>query len=176
MAFSAGAVIAGEPTWKRWPADAEHVFGSTIGLPPAFKIVSPDVHAKADTLLNARFQSHDGLVEFAVTVVNARSMGESISARSISLPLAPGERVVKKSNTTKPVTTEGASYVLYDEFITVEGPAQSFTRYFHRSLSTSRLPGASSVLWGLKHMKGASLASYQRLYSRFKASLEISEH
>lgn len=170
------AIDAAEPAWKRWPADAEQVFGSTIGLPPTFIIVAPHVPAKADMLLNGRFQSKDASVEFAVTIMDARSMGKSIADRSIPLPLAAGEKTVKRTHTTKPVTTEGVSYVVYDEFITVEGPAKNYTRFFHRSLSTSRLPGASSVLWELKLMKGASLAAYQPSYARFKASLEMGEH
>lgn len=175
-AMSACTVIATEPTWKRWPADVDQVFGSTIGVPPAFIVAPSLVSAKADTLLNARFQTPARLVEFAVTVVNARSMEKSIAVRSITLPLATGERVVKRNHTTKPVTTDGITYLLYDEFITVEGPAKSYTRYFHRAISTSRLPGASSVLWELKLMKGASFAAYQPIYTRFKSSLEMGEH
>ena len=175
-AMSACTVIATEPPWKRWPTGAEKVFGSTIGVPPAFKAIPALVPTNADTLLNGRFQTPDRLVEFAVTVVNGRSMEKSIAARSITLPLATGERVVKRSHTTKPVIAEGISYGLYDEFITVEGPAQSYTRYFHRSLSTSRLPGAASVLWELKLRKGASFAAYQPIYTRIKSSLEMGEH
>jgi hypothetical protein len=60
--------------WTPWPAGS-HEAEPSLQIPPNFKRIPSPVKQADPTILNSRFRSLDGTVEFAVTAVYARRMG-----------------------------------------------------------------------------------------------------
>lgn len=171
LAFTPAA-FPGETQWRKWPRGTQDSEAS-VRIPATFKVVVPGVKQSEKMLINGRFRSPDGAVEFAVAVTYVRGMERSVGARSISLPLLSGERVIARTPATRKVKSEYGDYVLYEEDITVERPKKSYTRYFRIELSTGSLSGASSCLWEFKAADERSQKAYQAIYRQFKKTLDL---
>jgi len=158
----------------RWPPQAGPDDAS-IRIPAAFTIIPSLARTPVEPLLNVRVRSSEGSVEFALAAISARGLPNTVEARALALPLAPGERIVSRSPSTRALRGETGDYVHFNEDITVEGPGGAYTRYFRRELSTSNLPGASSVLWEFKVTGDKARKSHQEAYRQFKKSHTLGE-
>ena len=173
---------ASDSKWKQWPANADDHEGllTSLRIPPKFKRIQPLVPDSERTLINGRFRSPDGNAEFAITAIWPRQMANSVKARSIKLPLLPGESVVKRTPKDEKITWLGedgksGEYIHHFEDITVEGPKGAYTRYFRIELSTSSLPGTFSMLWEFKAANESARKAYQSTYKKFKEGLSLGE-
>lgn len=165
---------AAEPGWTTWPAGRTDEEAS-IRIPPGFKPITPTVAKSDRVLLNGRFRSADGAVEFAVTGTHVRELPRSVKARSIALPLGPGEVVRTRKPTDRTVQSPAGEYQLHEEFIVVEGAKSPYTRYFHLEVPLHSFPGAAAVLWEFTARDEAARERYQGWYRTFKASLNLGE-
>jgi hypothetical protein len=139
-----------------------------ISIPSNFKSIQPSVPQSARTILNRRFQSANGAVQFAVTAINVRGLAPTVEARTIAIPRLRGEEVTER--TPSPV---GNNH--YHEDVTVEGPNHSYTRYFSVDVSTSSSVGAYSRLWEFWVRDEQALQTYKEIYRAFKKSVKFKE-
>lgn len=172
------ALARGEEA-KRWPAGADE-FATTIGVPEGFSPVRwkpPAINAagkKAPLLLDARFRSPDGKVEFAVAIYYVRHAPSGADARRIAFSLARGEKITNRKTSRRRIAgRDGGDYWVYENAATVSGPG--YTRYLLNSLSTSSLPGATSDLWEFRVADEETRKRYAASYRKFKESLEVGE-
>src|SRR5437016_4816066 len=121
LLFAPRASRAADAPWTLWPAGSRD-YEPSLRIPPNFKKIPPLVHRADPMMLNGRFRSPDGTAEFAVTAVYARHLEGTVKARTIDLPLLPGERITERTPKERKIKAEEGDYVLYDEDITVEGP------------------------------------------------------
>ena len=162
--------------WNTWPAGVkpdDHV--AFVHYPPEFKVIESLVPKGDDTLLNGRFRSADGSVEFALTVVNVRHRAPDLKSRVIPLPLQKGDKIVEKTNTQKTIKGEGGEYLHYDEAVTVAGAKEGSTRYFRLETTTARLPMSVALLWEYKATSERARKTFQIAYTKFTQSLNLGE-
>jgi hypothetical protein len=168
------AAMAAEPGWRTWPAGRTEQEAS-VRIPPGFKPIAATVPKSERTLLNGRFRSADGAVEFAVAATYVREAPRNVKARSIPLPLGPGEVVKTRKPVDRTVQSPAGEYALHEEFIVVEGAKSPYTRYFHLEVPLHSFPGAAAVLWEFTARDEAARARYQAWYRTFKESLNLGE-
>ena len=165
---------AADSPWTLWPAGSQD-YDASIQIPPAFKKIPSAVRQSERTMINARVRSPDGTAEFAVTAVYVRNLEQSVKARTIALPLLPGEHIAERTPKERKIKDSEGDYSLYDEDITVQGPKGAYVRYFHLELSTGSRPGASSVLWEFKVVDEHARITYQAAYQQFKEKVNFGE-
>ena len=148
---------------------------ATLSIPSNFKSIQPRIPQSARTVLNRRFQSTDGAVQFAITALEVRGLAPTIEARAIAIPRLPGEEVTERTPSREDFTSVGDNYYVYHEDVTVEGPNHSYTRYFRADVSTSSSAGASSRLWEFWVRDEQALQTYKEIYRAFKKSVKFKE-
>jgi hypothetical protein len=173
LLFAVAQVRAAEK-WTQWPPGRQEV-EANLQIPPNFKKIPSLVKRTDRVIIDGRFRSPDGTAEFAVTAIYARNMEKTVKARTIELPLLPGERVTERTPKEKKIPAEEGDYLLYDEDFIVEGPKGSYTRYFHLELSTGTRPGATSMLWEFKVTDERAKKAYQAIYQQFKKKVNLGE-
>jgi len=153
-----------------------HHYKATVDVPPGFVRINTGLRDLDHTLINTRVIAPDKTVVFGVYMLNVRGLPKNVDARKIPLPLMKGEKVVDREPSVRTVKVDSdIRYQQYSEQITVSGPNNSYTRYFHLKLSTGSLPGASATLWELQVANDNARKKYQKTYLKFKASLETGE-
>ena len=168
------SVHAADSSWAQWPAKSQDCDAS-IWVPPAFKMIPSTVQQSDRTIINARVRSPEGAVEFAVTAIYTRKMEPTVKARTIALPLLPGEHITERTPKQRIIKASEGDYLLYDEDTTVQGPKGAYTRYFHLEISTGSRPGASSVLWEFKAVDEPARKAHQVTYQQFKEKVNFGE-
>jgi TIR domain len=159
---------ASSPSRSRDPEES-------FGLPANFRSIQPSVPQSARTIVNRRFQSTDGAVQFAVTSMNVRDLAPTVEARAVAIPRLPGEEVTERTPSRENFTSGGENYYVYHEDMTVEGPHHSCTRYFRTDISTSSAIGAYSRLWEFWVRDEQALQTYKEIYRAFKKSVMSKE-
>lgn len=160
--------------WIRIPKEAEEFDGS-ISIPPKFREVKPLISSHPKMILNVRAKSPEGDAEFAVAARSVRFDERSVEARTLPFHLESGERIVDRSPTSQKKSSGGIQYIHFTESITVQGPANRYTRYIFYHVSTSNLPGAASILWEFKVRNEVVRKKYQNTYKQFKKGLDLGE-
>lgn len=165
-AATPAATVAPKPTALPLPSSPPLSLGNLDArIPPSFKNIPPVVPQSAGTILNHRFQSPDGAVQFAITAISVRGLAPTVEARAIAIPLLPGEKITERIPARSSV---------YHEDVTVEGPGRSYTRYFSVDLSTAA-SGGYSRLWEFWVQDDHALQMYKETYRAFKKSVKVKE-
>jgi hypothetical protein len=137
----------------------------SVAVPPNFTRIAPRVAASSRTIVNERFQSADGAVQFAITAIRVGDLAPTIEARAIAIPRLEGEAITER--------IPSRDNLLHHEDVTVEGPHRSYTRYFAIDVSTSTSADASSRLWEFWVRDDRALQTYKDIYRAFKKSVKF---
>ncbi len=174
---STGDTLADAPAdWTYWPKKSEDGLESYLRIPPGFESIPPLVSSDDNTLINGRFRSPDGLVEFAIIVKNGRNYPRQLLKRLIDLIVAPDESLSSRRSSIERVQTESdITNFSYQEQITITSKDASYTRYCSQELTTSIHPGAALFLWEFQVSNEAARKKYQEAYKTFKANISLGE-
>lgn len=137
----------------------------SVSPPADFQRIASRVSNSARTVLNDRFESPDGTVQFAITAIRVGDLPPTVEARLIALPQGEGETLAER--------TPSRSSSLYHEDITVTGPRGSYSRYFALDISMSTNPDATTRLWEFWVRDERALQRYKENYRRFKSSVKF---
>jgi hypothetical protein len=130
--------------------------------PANFTRIAPRASNSSRTIINDRFQSADGLVQFALTAIRVGDLAPTIDARRIAIPRLEGETIIER--------TPSRDSSLFHEDATVVGPHQSYTRYFAVDVPWSSTSGvAASRLWEFWVRDERALQKYKEIYRDFKS-------
>jgi hypothetical protein len=156
--------LSAAPTAPR-AALPETVRDSTALLPftpPNFTRIAPRVSSSPRTIINDRFRSADGTVEFALTAVKVGDLAPTVDARRIAIPRLEGETFTERT------PTKDSS--IFHEDATVAGPRHSYTRYFAVDVPWSSTSGvAAARLWEFWVRDEEALRKYKEVYRDFKS-------
>lgn len=130
-------------------------------IPPNFRRIAPRLAESSRTIINDRFQSSDGLVQFAITTMRVGDLEPTVEARRIQIPRLEGETLVER--------TPSRDNTMFHEDATVAGPGNSYTRYFAVDVPwSSTSAGAASRLWEFWVRDEQALQKYKEIYRDFK--------
>lgn len=130
--------------------------------PPNFTRIAPLIPTSSRTIINDRFQSADGLVQFALTAVRVGDMAPTVDARRIPIPRLEGESFTERT------PTRDSSF--FHEDATVVGPRHSYTRYFAVDIPFTLTSGiAAARLWEFWVRDEQALQKYKAAYRDFKS-------
>ena len=131
-------------------------------IPPNFTRIAPQVSTSPRTVINDRFQSADGLVQFALTAIRVGDLAPTVDARRIPIPRMAGEIVTER--------TPSRSASFFHEEATVVGLRQAYTRYFAVDVpSSSTSDAAASRLWEFWVRDEQARQKYAETYRDFKS-------
>jgi hypothetical protein len=131
-------------------------------IPPSFTRIAPRVSTSSRTIINDRFQSADGLVQFALTAIRVGDLAPTVDARRIAIPRLEGETITER--------TPSRDSSLFHEDATVVGPRHSYIRYFAVDVPWSSTSGvAASRLWEFWVRDEQALQKYKEIYRDFKS-------
>jgi len=113
-------------------------------------------------VINDRFQSADGLVQFALTAIRVGDLAPTVDARRIPIPRMAGEIVTER--------TPSRSASFFHEDATVVGVRQAYTRYFAVDVPYSSTSyAAASRLWEFWVRDEQARQKYAETYRDFKS-------